>query len=138
MSQEEIQQKYLELQILEQQIGQLQQQAQVLQHQLHELSALKETIGQISQVKENTETLIPLGSGVYVKGEITNTKDLLMNVGANTITEKSAKDSEKIVEEQIAHVQGLLEQLSGDLEQATTTAQKLQSEIQQTMAAAQK
>lgn len=134
MSQEAVQQKYLELQILEQQIQQLQHQAQILQQQHQELLALKEAIQEISKVKENSESLIPLGAGVYIKGEIKDTKNIIMNVGANVTTEKTTKEALDIVEEQITHVQNLLERLSSDLEKTTTSAQQSQMEIQATMA----
>ena len=50
MSEEEIQKKYLELQILEGQIKQLQQQIQMMEQQLMELASLSDSVEQISKI----------------------------------------------------------------------------------------
>lgn len=131
MSEEDIQKKYLELQILEGQIKQLQQQIQMMEQQLFELGSLSESVEEISKIKPKTEMLIPLGAGVYAKGELKDNKDLIMNVGANTTTTKSFSDAKKIIEDQIAQVKGILEQLSNQLEAAAMSGHKIQSELQE-------
>lgn len=131
MSKEDIQKKYLELQILEQQISQLQQQSQILHQQIQELTFLSESIEGISQIKDNTEILIPLGAGVYAKGELKDNKELIMNVGANTTTIKSVKEARMVIEDQIAQLKNMLDQIASELTRANATGHDLQHEIQQ-------
>ncbi|MDP4012785.1 MAG: prefoldin subunit alpha [Candidatus Nanoarchaeia archaeon] len=134
MSKEDLQKKYLELQILEQQLSQLQQQSQILHQQIQELSFLSEAIDGVSKVKKDTEMLIPLGAGVYAKGELKDNKEVIMNVGANTTTVKSTKEARVIIEDQISQLKNMLDQIALELNKANIAGHDLQHEIQQEVA----
>lgn len=131
MNEEEIQRKYLELQLIEKQIKQIQQQMQFMEQQLLELTSLSNSVEEITKVKPKTEILVPLGAGVYAKAELKDNKDFIMNVGADVTTTKSAKESISIIENQIAQLKALLEQLSAELENAAMAGHKLQGELQE-------
>lgn len=138
MSEEEIQRKYLELQLIEKQIKQIQQQMQFMEQQLLELNSLSNSVEEITKVKPKTEILVPLGAGVYTKAELKDNKDFIMNVGADITTTKSAKESISIIENQIAQLKALLEQLSAELENAAIAGHKLQGELQEAVNSSKK
>ncbi|MFA6889141.1 MAG: DUF5320 domain-containing protein, partial [Candidatus Woesearchaeota archaeon] len=62
-TQQNIQEKYLEYQTLEQQTKQLQEQLQTVAKQLEELEGISDAIQRIEQTPKGTEILVPLSSG---------------------------------------------------------------------------
>ena len=88
-----LQQKYMELQTLNQQIQQLHQQSQVLEQQQSELLKLSQNLDELDKIKPNSKMYAPLGGGLYVEGTITQTKNVLTNVGASVIVSKTIEET---------------------------------------------
>ena len=86
------QKKYLELQILTQQINQLQQYLTTIESNVLELNSLKESINQISKTKKSSEILTPLGKEIFVKTELKENKKVLEII----LTEETLKELDDI------------------------------------------
>src|SRR3989338_2449099 len=86
--QKEMQEKYIELQLLDQQIKQMQKQIQLVEQQVMELSSVKQSLDEIKNIEKGTEVLAPLSSGIFAKAEIKDIDKLLVNVGADVVIEK--------------------------------------------------
>ena len=123
------QQRYFELQLLSQQTNQIKQQIDRLDQQILELKALKQSINEISKLKQGTEILVPLGSGIFTKADIKEPTNLLMNVGANTIIHKNNQDSEKIIDIQIKEIQGIMTQMELEFQKCVIQAEAIQEEL---------
>ncbi len=130
MSKEELQAKYIELKMLEQQTSQIQQQLLILENQLSMLSRTKQSIEEISAISPGTAAFIPLGQGVFAKGEIKDTKTLLVGVGSNVAVAKTVKESNEIVEKQISEVKSIISQFEAQIQQANMHARILEEEMQ--------
>jgi len=121
--------KQLELQMLGQQIQQIQQQMQSFEHQIGELRSVHDSVEEMSKTKEGTEVLIPLGSGVFVKGEIKDSKNLVMGVGSKVIIEKPAEHALEVINSQISEIEKVIIQIESELIKLTEKAQGLQMEM---------
>ena len=130
---QDIQNKYLELQAIEQQIKQAQQQILMLNQQILELMKLAESIEDFKKIKENSKTFVPLGSGIYVEAEIKNTKRLLINVGTNVSIFRTPEESKDMINKQIEDIKEITKKTENDLYQIITYATKLQEEIRNLM-----
>ncbi|NQU78815.1 prefoldin subunit alpha [Candidatus Woesearchaeota archaeon] len=86
--QKELQNKYMEYQVSEQRIKQLQQQLEKMESQLLEVSAVEQSISEIGDVKEGEEILVPISGGVFFKTKLDNSSKFLVNVGSNVVVEK--------------------------------------------------
>ncbi|MEM4245165.1 MAG: prefoldin subunit alpha [Candidatus Nanoarchaeia archaeon] len=125
-----VNEKYLELQILNQQIRQLQQHIANLENQVMELEVLEDNLEEIKKVKEGGEILVSLGAGIFAKANLKDNKKVIMNVGANTMVKKEIDEAKKIVKDQIDQVKDLIEDITLELEKAAVRVQSTQREIQ--------
>lgn len=125
----ELQQKYMELQLIDQQAKQVQQHLINLNQQLAELKNLEDGLDSIKKVKSGTEIFVPLGSGVFAKAELKDTDKILMNVGANILTSKGIPASKEIVKKQVDEIQGLVSQMEQELHNIMVYSQGLQQDI---------
>lgn len=129
MSEKEAQQKYIELQILTNQIKQIQQQISALENQSLALMELKDNLFEVSKVNPGTEILIPMGSSIFLKAELKDNKDIVMGVGSNVTVKKDIVSSQKVIESQINELNLLVSQLEHELEHIAIEAQSKQQEL---------
>jgi len=138
MSEQEVQQKYMELQMISSQLKQVQQQVEVLSHQIVELSRVNESLEDISKAKKGTDIMAPLGSGIFIKASLKETKEVLLNVGGEIMVNKNTVDAKTLVSNQIEEMTKIMENLQNEYAKGATRAQEIQMEMQSMMAKAQK
>lgn len=125
-----VQEKYFEFQMLQQQAEQLRQQQGLVDHQLSELTVLRDALSGVHTAKKNSEMLVPLGVGVFLRSSLQNTDEVVMNVGAKLAVVKSLKDAQVIVEKQVEEARKVVEELQQHSLQFNARLQALQEELQ--------
>lgn len=128
---EDLQRKYFEFQLFDQQLKQFQQQIQILRQQFNELNNLDEHLNEIEKIKEGSKIMAPLGAGVFVKAELKDNKNVLMNVGAKTLSVKSIKEAKEIVGIQLKELNKVIKEMEDEMEKLATKCDNLQLEIQE-------
>ena len=123
------QQKVLELQTIEQQLQQLQQQLQAIQQQTLELTALTDSLDDLANLKPNAPMLASLGSGMFVSGELKDTQQVVMSVGAGVSVKKSIPEAKESVKKQLKELQDVSEKSQGHIQTLSLKARELQSEL---------
>ena len=130
MKKSDVQQKYLEFQIISQQLSQLNQQVQMIDSKINELKLLEEGLDELNSMNTNQEILVPFGPGILVKASIKETKEVLMNVGANVVVKKTSAESKKFIEGQVNELQAALEETEHEIVSLSNSLKILKKEIQ--------
>ncbi|MCX8146912.1 MAG: prefoldin subunit alpha [Candidatus Woesearchaeota archaeon] len=130
-SREEIRAKFLELQIIDQQVRQIQKQIEAIESQLTELDAVSESLDNFNNLKPGVEALVPLASGIYAKAEIKENKRLIINIGSGVAVEKTIPEIKKIIAEQIGDITKARDEILAQLQQFVAKAERLQNEIKE-------
>ena len=128
MNKQELTQKYVEFQVLNQQIQQSQQQFQLLSKQIQELKSLSENTKEISKTKENSEMYTNLGVGVHLKSQIKDVKHLLVNVGAGIFVQKTPEETIKIVDKQVIELDKFCTNLSNNIQEQVKKVEILKAD----------
>jgi prefoldin alpha subunit len=126
----DVQSKYIELQLLDQQIKQAQKQIELIENQVNELTAINEGLEGFSTTANGTEILIPLSGGVFAKAELKDNKNLIVNVGAGTALTKSVPDTQKMVTDQMDELLKVRDELLFQMQQYANKANKSQQELE--------
>ena len=126
----DLQKFYFQLQVLEQQGQQLQQQLQAIGQQVEELEHVKEGLEQLQNVKPGTEIFVPFAGGVFVKAELKDSQQLLLNVGAGTAILKSVPETITTIMSQIDDMAGLRQQMTEQLERVYAKAQDISQQME--------
>tara|TARA_Y100000310_G_C20657932_1_gene803023 strand:+ start:1892 stop:2323 length:432 start_codon:yes stop_codon:yes gene_type:complete len=130
MDEKALQQKYMEFQVIQQQIEQLQQQLHMLNQQLQQLELTKNNLNELKSVETGTKSYAQIAPGIYVQSTVANTETLLVNVGANTTVEKSVPDTISLVEEQEKLAAENINETDKVLQQLSTDAMKIYEQLQ--------
>jgi prefoldin alpha subunit len=104
VNQQSLQEKYMQMQMMDQQVKQLQKYIQTFDQQLTEIRGLIGAIKEFSELKKGDTILAPIANGLFVKGKLEESKELLINVGGGVVVNKSIPDAIKLLESQEAEV----------------------------------
>lgn len=126
---EKAREMFMEFQALEQNIKQLQKQLELIMGQMIELTATNKSLDEFANINVNKEVFIPLSSGIFAKANISNTQELLVNVGANVVIKKDTPSTKNLIIKQIDEIRGMQKQMTEELEKMTTHASELETRI---------
>ena len=135
---EKVQKLYIEFQLLNQQIQQLEKQNEALNNHLMELMVTNQSLDDLKDIKEKTEILVPISTGIHAKAEIKDSKSFIVNVGANVALVKDLKSTKEIIKNQIVEIRELQESLAEQLQERVAKASSMEQEISQIASEIQK
>ena len=124
------QELYMEFQMIEQHIKQLQGQLEVITNQLIELSTTRNSLEEFNKINMDKEVFVPLSSGIFAKAKIKDTSDLLVNIGANVVVKKDIDSTKKLIQNQIEEIKKIQRQMIDNMEKMTNHAAQLEMQLQ--------
>ena len=132
LKQEQLREKFTQFQTLQQYIEQVEEHLTLLNKQYVDLEASKEALREFSGANLGT-VLAPIANGVFIKAEAKDNQNLLINVGADTVVEKSVqqaielfKERQKETTEKIGEIQQLLREFHQQAAQIYKEVEALQ------------
>ena len=125
----ELQQKYLQFQMYQQQIEQISEQLELLTQRLSELEVSQDALKEFSEIKQGNEILANIAPGVFVKAELKDNSRAIVSVGADIAVEKSPQQIVEMLEEQKNELQKSVAQTDMILQTLTEQALKLYEEL---------
>ncbi len=112
-----------------QQFQQLQENVSALEKHIFDLRTLRDNIDSLAKSKISSEILMPLGSGIFVKGELKDSNNIIMNVGSGVCVEKTVDEAKDTIHKQLTEVSAVLEQLQEEMNKTSTRLHQLQSDL---------
>lgn len=125
-----LQQKYLELQQITQQIKQIQQQLSMIDAQIVEFNSTNISLDDLEKSKAGSEMLVALSPGIFVKGELKDNKELVVNVGSDILVSKNISETKKLIDTQINEINKARDQLLENLQELVLQAQSIEKEFE--------
>ena len=126
---EQLQQKYAELQLLEKHISEVQNHLELLHNQSQELAKLKENLDDLKKTRKGKQVYSQIGSGIFIKTELKDNEKILMNVGANSVVQKTIPEAQELIENQKKEVNNSIKEIESKLGEAAVQIQKTREEL---------
>lgn len=126
----EQQQVFMELQMMEQRMKQLDAQINAIQKQVVEM---QEIISSLEAIENNSggEMLLPVGKGIFIKNK-PSSKNVLLNIGSGTIIEKDIEGTIKLINEQIKKLNEMGAEYQVDMMKSERRIEEMISNLQKT------
>ena len=128
-----MQELYMELNMANQQLNELQKQIQALEETIQEIEESKKGLNEVSKAEKGKEILVPIVAGIFAKAEIKNSKEFIVNVGANTAVEKSIDDVQTLLDKQLVQMQETQNMFIDNLQKLTVKAKSTEEELKALM-----
>ncbi|MBT3814014.1 prefoldin subunit alpha [Candidatus Woesearchaeota archaeon] len=130
-NEEQIQQKYMQFQMIQQQLEEVNQHLGMLNEQSSELDISIEAVKEIAKTKLDNEFLAPVANGIFIKGELKENQKLVVNVGMNTTVEKTIPEVVELLEEQKKDIMGRIIETDSMMMKMNSEAMKLFKEVEE-------
>jgi prefoldin alpha subunit len=125
-----LQQKYMELQLLYQQMKQEQKQVEAIEQQAAELDEIQQSLDALTASKQGSELWVPVSSGIFVKARLEDTKNLAVNVGSGTVVSKDVPATKAMLAAQAKDMRAFQTELVSRAEKLAERAVELKQELQ--------
>ena len=125
-----------EINAYSQQAELIKQQIEMIQASIAEVDALSNTLDDLNGEKA-VEAFVPVGAGSFIKGELKDTDEIIISIGAGYAIKKDAEGAKAIIAGQRKDLEDSLDKMLANLQQVTDIIATLQGQAQQIQAAAQ-
>lgn len=126
---EETQQKYALLQMIDQQVKQTQRQIKSLRNQQEDLLGSMQALNDITIAEIGSEILVPVTNGIFVRATLQEKETVTVNIGAQVAVQKTILGAKHLLEEQFKEVENVLTQLIRDAQELAAQGQHLEQEL---------
>ncbi|MBS3159636.1 prefoldin subunit alpha [Candidatus Woesearchaeota archaeon] len=120
---------YLEYQLLTKEVQEMENTIVNINEHIITLKNLKDNLIELKKIKKNTETLIPLGKGVFFKGSFSDANNVIMNIGANICIEKTNIEAQKTIEEQMRELLVFVDNIDKELSNSFQKLNELEERL---------
>ena len=121
---------YMEYKAIDEHIKQLQKQLEVLTSHLVEMHSTNSSLEDLDKIKKDREMFVPISSGIFAKGTINSTSELLVNVGANVVVSKDIASAKKLIQHQIDEMKKVHKRMMEELQNMAQKAAELEAQLQ--------
>ena len=134
MSEEQTQQLLYQMQMLEGYFSELMQKEEAIISIIREASSAVVSLKAIDN-KTDSETLVPMGLGTFVKTKLIPNQKLILNVGAGVAIEKDQNYAINFLESRLKEMQVALQEIGGQKQQVSASLEQGKQQMNQLMAA---
>ncbi len=117
-------------------LEELRKEAEGIQTRIIEIQMMKEELNRtieslefFEKTEDDVEALLNLGGGVFAYVDVSNSKKMLVDVGAGVVVEKEVKDAIETLSRKNQNVEETEKKLGELLQQITGQMEKVQREI---------
>ena len=104
MDEAALQEKYMEYQVMEQQMNLLQNQLEKFKEQKENTVGIISSLEELKSCNKGDEFLAPIAGGIFIKAKIEDAQELIVNVGSGVVTTKNVDDAKRLLNEQITEI----------------------------------
>jgi len=123
------------LQELAQAIQEIEQQQGILRGEIESLQSRKTEIDEAVKAIETLETestvQVPLGGGAYVRAEVENIDEIIVELGADYAAERDTDGAVSTLESKQETLDGRIKEIQSDIAELETEAEELESRATQ-------
>jgi len=123
---------------IQQQIEELQQHQAALEEEIEQLQEQKRDVDDAIEAVENLETggtvQVPLGGGAYVRAEIADIDEVIVDLGADYSAERDREGAVSSLESKKETLDGRIEELRSEIAEIDTETEKLQDRAEELQA----
>jgi prefoldin alpha subunit len=134
----EMQEKFVMYQLMQKQLEAFREQAVQLERGFIEVETTNQILGDLKNIKVDNEIMIPLGSGCFVEGKITNKKNVLMSPGSNLMFEKDLKSAKEGIAEKRDEIEKMIKDIQKKINDVAQEINHIGAELEKMATEAQK
>jgi prefoldin alpha subunit len=127
---DEIQRKYMQYQILKQQLSALIEEKSAINGKTAELSMTISALQKLPDIKNKEEMWSTLGSGTFIRSDIKDTENVFVAVGAGVVIKEKAQNGITILSKRLNELMRFDREIVSQINQFSAQIQRLEKELE--------
>ena len=128
--QQELQSKYIQYQLMRQQLTAYTEEKALIDEKLNELNSTIDALHRLGDVKKGEEVWSPLGSGSFVRSDIKDTDNVMIAIGAGVVVRETKERSIEILQGRLEELADVNNDLTAEMTKLTQVLEKLEPELE--------
>ncbi|MHA1917796.1 MAG: prefoldin subunit alpha [Candidatus Ranarchaeia archaeon] len=129
-NQEKINQLAYEMRAREEQVKSINDNLRLMSMQIEEVTKTVETIKHIGTLKKGNVFFVPIGAGVFIKVGMLEVSEILTDLGASMLAERTPEEVIKYLNENKVKIEGARNNLEQQLNSSVARIQEVQKELE--------
>ena len=125
-----LQEKFVEYQMVQQQVGQVQKKIEQLREQKGSIEGLQQNLNDLKGVEKGSEILVPVCSGIFAKASLLESNELLVNVGNNVVVGRTLAEVKDMLSKQSSEISRMDDHMVSYLQKLSEKAAKIEKELE--------
>lgn len=130
MTEKILQRKYLQMQLLKQQLNALIEEKNILDDKITEIVITIDALKKLENVKKGEEIWSTLGSGAFIRSDIKDIDTVLISVGAGVVIRERREKAIEILEGRLNELNAIDKEFVAEINKYNQQINKLETEIQ--------
>lgn len=128
---QQAQQQMQQYQQIQQQMQQVEEFIEQVQSNIEEMEGTLGAIGDLEDQEVGSEILVPIGSGVFVTGELKENDTVVTNIGGEAFEKKDLDSAENLIQNKKEEFEDTKEELHSTMQDLQGQMQQIQQQLQQ-------
>ena len=129
MDKKDSKQGYMQLQLIMNQLSQLQEQFRMIDAQILELGSIRNSVDELQDIKKGSEILAPISTGIFVKSELKNNKNFIVNIGGGITVSKDQDQLMEFLDRQLNEIRKVQTELLTRIQSLNLQSEYLKKEM---------
>jgi len=129
MENQNMEQKIAEINLLDARLKEIEQALELIERQISELQMCKSSIDELKNLKKETETLAPIGAGIFASARLKKTDEVLVDIGTKVICKKTIKEAEEMVGKKMERAANLRARLADEAQGIVQSIMQIENQM---------
>ena len=126
----QMKEKYMQFQMLQQQMEQVSQHLEMFNQQLAELDISISAVKELETAEKDNELLAPIADGIFFKAKLIDNQKLVVNVGSNVTVERTVPEVVVLLKEQKKETSKRMQEADEVMQHISKEAMKIYQEVE--------
>jgi prefoldin alpha subunit len=128
---EELQTKYIQLQLLKQQFQELAETRNTLLERMSDITTSIDALQKLDSIKKGDEIWSSIGSSAFVKSDIKDTENVLVGIGAGVIVKENRARATELLESRLSELKKIEQEILTELSRFAQAIGQLEPQVEQ-------
>ena len=130
MEEKDMQRKYLQMQLMKQQLNGLLEEKSILDEKRSEIMISIEATKKLGSIGKGQEIWAPLGSAAFARSDIKDTEKVMIGIGAGVVVERNKDDAVGILEQRLGELDELDHTMTAEINKFSDQITNIEIELQ--------
>ncbi len=128
---EKFQRMYMDYNMYKNQMQGLSEELSTIASTSHALNVARDTLENFDKLKESPEILVPIGAQTFAYAKISDLKNVLVSVGANTLLKRDIPKAVESVTKQTAELEDMRTKITEKMKELTQKMEELEPALEE-------